>query len=298
MAKMSRATKDTIQTIAVIVVVILLVLIYVVYPLNRSKALWARPDIETYKPTPLLTNDPAAFLAEGILIDTFRVEADGLTNLACVRLRSAATPAQKPKGLVLLIPREHESRATLVDTAKQLVGAGFEVITYDQRGTGLSTGKYIGDGSLEASDLGALIGYLEIHSELSHPLIAVGFGLGADAALLAEGDEQRIDRVIGIDPSITSERMFQADIQKAGVIWFPFSQSTLWTWYKLRSGYTVTLRTIENIAAVHCHTILAVSPACAGTAELRRLAEVSPRELLVVKPILGFDLIAEITKQP
>ncbi|PWB76234.1 hypothetical protein C3F09_00730 [candidate division GN15 bacterium] len=289
MARLSRATKDTIQTIAVLVLVALLIVVYVIYPLNRTKALMARPDLSTFKSEPLPANDPSAFVAAGLTVDTFRVEADGLTKLACIRVIPKPEPAQQLHGLAILIHKEGLDRTSLVESAKALADSGLEVVLYDQRATGLSTGKYRSDGQLETSDLEALVGYLEIQGRLKHPLTVIGWGVGGDAAVSAENDESRINEVVAIDPYLTTERMVQLTLKKNNVMWFPFNQTIFWWWYKIRSGYAIDFRTEENLVPVKCRTIIGLPADRLSDPEVRKLIEISSKELLTVIPVEQVD---------
>ncbi len=289
MAWLSRTAKETIKTIAVLLLAAILIVVYVIYPLNRTKALMARSDINSFKAEPLPANDPSAFVAAGLAVDTFRVEADGLTKLACVRISPKTTPAQSLRGLAILVHREGLDRTSLVETARALADSGVEVVAYDQRASGLTTGKFRSDGQLEASDLEALIGYLEIQGRLKHPLTILGWGIGGDAALDAEIDESRINQVIAIDPYITSERMVRQLLKKNNAMWFPFNQTIFWWWYKIRSGYAIDYRTADGLVAVKCRTIIGLPSDQLGDPEVKKLTDISSKELLTVIPVEQVD---------
>ncbi len=80
MAKMSQNVKEIIQVVVFVVAVVGLILVFVTYPLTRTKAYLARPDIATFKEDSTRANDVSAFLELDAAIDTFRVDADGLTD--------------------------------------------------------------------------------------------------------------------------------------------------------------------------------------------------------------------------
>ena len=90
MAKMSQNVKEIIQVVVFVLVVAILIIVFVVYPLNRTKAFLARPDVDSFKPDPLPTNDISAFAEFRATVDTFRVDADGLTSLACAYMTPRA----------------------------------------------------------------------------------------------------------------------------------------------------------------------------------------------------------------
>ncbi len=291
MAWLSRTARETIKTILVLLLAAVLVAVYVIYPLNRTKALMARADVDSFKPEPLPANDPSAFLATGLAVDTFRVEADGLTKLACVRVNAKTDSGRAPYGLAVLVHQEGLDRTSLIESAQTLADSGVEVIVYDQRASGLSSGKYRSDGQLESADLEAVIGYLEIQGRLRHPLTVVGWGIGADAALWASVDEPRIDRVIAIEPNLTSECMVQQVLEKNNAMWFPFNKTIFWWWYKIRSGYAVAYRTEGNLAPVKCRTIIGLPSGRLGDAELRKLTDISSKELLTVALVEQVDIV-------
>lgn len=291
MALMSRATRETVQTIAVIVLVLLLTAVYVVYPLIKTKALMARPDIDSYKPDSIPLNDPTMFVEAGLAADTFRVEADGLTKLACIRIAPKPTNDSASLGLAVLIHCEGLDRSSLLNEAKALADAGTEVILYDQRASGLSGGKYRSDGQLEATDLEAVIGYLEIQGKLRHPLSVVGWGIGGDAAIWASSEESRINQVIAIDPNLTTDRMVQQILEKNNVIWLPLRQTVFWWWYKIRSGYAATDRTVDNMTAVNCRTVIGLSTDRLNSEEVSKLVSISSPELLTIAPVSDIDIV-------
>jgi pimeloyl-ACP methyl ester carboxylesterase len=294
MAKLSRATRETLKTIAVLLVILLIVIMYVIYPLNRTKAMMGRQDSKEYKLASLPPNDLSAFISAGLSIDSFRVEADGLTRLACVKINPRIDSGSQVRGMVVMIHREHEDRTSLIDQAKALSDSGFEVVLYDQRASGLTTDVYHGDGIIESTDLESLIEHLAIHQQLRLPLTVVGYGLGADAAIFAAADEKRIGKIIGIDPYLTSDRMLRLVKKQSNVLWFPFSDNILWWWYKIRSGYALTYRDVGNISKVSCPTVLIFSPERINDPEVKKIEELSSKELLVVKSVNDFNLVSQI----
>ncbi|NOY88627.1 MAG: hypothetical protein GXO93_04445, partial [FCB group bacterium] len=75
--KLSRQTKEIIQTVIFLLVIALLVFAYIIYPLNRTKHMLARKNIDSFSNDSLVLNDPTVFTDSGLVVDTFRVEADG-----------------------------------------------------------------------------------------------------------------------------------------------------------------------------------------------------------------------------
>jgi dienelactone hydrolase len=237
MARISKATRETTKTILVLIGVILLIICYVMYPLNRSKAFFARKDFDTFDAKVKLANDVTPLVAVGLTVDTFRVDADGLTSL-----NAFITPLPHARGTVVLTTWEQYDRVYFAPMVKELADSGFGVVLYDLRGSGGSSGKFASDGQLEMQDLEAIVSHLELHNQLAHPLIIAGYGPGADGALMAPSEEKRIDAVLAVDPVLTTDRLVNLRRAAHGSIWFPFWEPVIWWWYKIRSGYAIDFR--------------------------------------------------------
>jgi pimeloyl-ACP methyl ester carboxylesterase len=287
MARLSRATRETILTISVLVAAILVILVFVVYPLNRSKVFFGRQDIDKFDPKVKTANDPALFVQDGLVVDTVRIEADGLTNLAAVAILPSGSAATSPRGQVILPLSEEFDRTKAASVAKLLADSGFSVWAFDQRAVGFSTGKYHSDGQLESQDLEGLVSYLELHSKLHHPLVVVGYGLAGDAALFASAEEKRIDAVLAVNPNLTTEHQVAELRQQHSLIWFPFWKNVLWWWYKIRSGYAANFRTLDDLKPLAIRSIIAASQG--GSPELAKLKALTPPELLRITPVPGSD---------
>lgn len=285
--KLSRQTREIINIVIFFLVLGILLTFYVIYPLNRTKAALARPETElpddladSLGDTVIFANDPGPYLDAGLAVDTFRVESDGLTTLSCLYLAPDSTiPADSIRGTVLLIPPEWTDRTAMIPLASALHDSGFAVVTYDQRAMGGSTGEYHGEGRYEATDLEALLAWLEIRNRLAHPLTVVGAGLGAEAALLAAREEGRIDYVIAWYPYLTTTNWLDDLADRNGWLWFPFRRTVMWFWYELRSGYAAPYRDLDRITEVGCPTLL-VAQNIDDSEAIERLREVSPDHML------------------
>ncbi len=273
MAKLSPQRKETIKTISVIIILILLLITYVIYPLNNSDTLFSRADIETYNVDSLPSNEFGLYTNPKWLVDTFRVEPDGLTSLACLSITD--TTLDSIIGTVLLISSTDTTRITQLPLIEKLTQSSYTCITYDQRATGLSTGKYHGFGFLEASDLQELISSLEIHSQLVAPLYVIGEGLGADAALFCALDESRIKKVVAIDPYLTTDHIIETAKLKHNSNWFPFYNSVMYWWYDKNAGYAPPYRELENMQSVSCQTLLLTNNRDEATEMLMTLSDKS-----------------------
>jgi len=283
---MNQTVKEVLQIVVFLAVVGLLLAAFLILPLNRTKTALARPDIDEFNPDSLPANDPTLFVEAGLTVDTFRIDADGLTNLACLIVHPAAVDSllPAPRGSAILLHDEREDRGALLPLVKRLADSGFLVCVYDQRATGLSGGTYHGDGQLEATDLAEVMAYLAVRDEIVHPMVLVGFGVGADAVLLRSREETRVDGVVAVDPYLTTDRWLDLIMAEHGMFWLPFSHYMFTFWYEMRSNYTIEGRTEDDLQGVIHPTLLLVSQEYLDDPEIRLLAERSGEELIHVAP--------------
>lgn len=237
MPRVSKQVKEIIKTCVVVLALALLVFFYWIYPLNRAKAMWGRTDLDSYQPDSLLArpNDPTAFAVDRVAIDTFRVEADGSTVLAALRIFPSGITAAR--GTIILVHTEKSDRSSTTNLARQLIDSGFVVIVYDQRASGLSSGKYHSDGRMEGTDLETVVAHLGLHDQLVAPVIVVGWNSGADAALLSQSDEKRISAVLAIEPYLSTTAFIESYQEQFASWKFPFWRTLLWFWLNARSSY-------------------------------------------------------------
>ncbi len=249
---MSETTKEILQIVIFLVVVGILSFMLVCYPMNRTKAITGRIDIDEFNVDSLAVNNSTLFVEAEIPADTFTVETDGITKIAGLYIPAIvdsieADSTKINRGTAILLHDERADRSSLIELSKTLHESGFAVIAYDQRASGYSTGKYHGDGQLEALDLIELIAYLDLRGKISHPVTTIGFSIGADAVLIAAIDETRIDRVIAVKPYITTNRMVNMYRAEHDSYWLPFYNSLFFWWYGIRSGYAMDYREVEQI---------------------------------------------------
>jgi pimeloyl-ACP methyl ester carboxylesterase len=283
--KISRQTREIINMVIFVLVVALLFVTYVLYPLNRTKAVLGRDDVDNYYEDSLEINDPSAWIDSGLMADSFTVEADGLTTLACLYVPPDSTVHDSIRGTVFLLHDDNGNRDSMLPLARMMSEAGYSVVSYDQRAAGRSTGRYHGEGQYEATDLEEVIRYLDLRQRIHHPLTIVGFGLGGEAALLNAREDARIDKVMAINPYLTSERMLSMLKARHDTYWFPLYYTMMWWWYGIRSGYAAPYREIEAVEAVACRTLLLVADDVSQDPEVVLLRELSTAEMLTVETL-------------
>ncbi len=278
--KLSRQAKEIIQIVVFLVVVGTLVFFYAIYPLTRTKAAMGRPDIENYVEDSLVTNDPALFAEAGLPFDTFRVDADGLTNLACMYIEAQPDTGASPRGTVCLLHDDGETRDSMLTLSQLFHDSGYAVIAYDQRASGRSTGRYRGEGAYEAADLEEVIRYLDLREKIPHPFIVIGYATGGDAAILAAQEEERIDGVAAVKPYLTTNRWLDKLKAQHDMLWFPFFRTMMWWWYDIRSSYAAPYREIDDIEPVASPTLVFLPEDSYQDPEIEKLQEISGSDLL------------------
>jgi len=274
--KLSQTTKEILQIVVFLVVVGILLTAFVIYPLGETKDQFARPDIEAYvNEDTVIVNDPASWTSAGFAVDTFKLEVDLYHMLACLRLEpDSAVPVT---GTAILVPHEDYGRDSLQGLAQALLASGKHVIVYDQRSTGLTTGSYRGMGVLESTDLAQLVSHSGIHEWIKPPLTVIGYGLGADAAILAAAEDQRIEQVIAVEPYLSTERLLDVYKEKHESYWIPMYRTVMFWWYKMRSSNAPEYRDVESLEPVVCETWLFTA---ATNDHVEKLKEISPQDLL------------------
>lgn len=283
MARMNPIVKESIQIAIFLIVVGSLIYFSWIYPLNLVSDFSERPEADQISLDSLPPNDPAAFIEAGLAApDTFRIPADGLTSLAGVYLPAQIDSGQTPRGTVILLHDLHSDRRSMIPVGLRLNAEGYSAVFLDQRASGFSSGKFHGDGQIEATDLIEAISWLDLRTRVSHPLIVVGVGLGAETALLASAEDDRINRVIAVRPYLTSKRMQALQIAEQDLLWFPFQRTILWWWYNTSSGYAIPLREIDQIKPVKVVTLVMMPIDQTEIDEVKRLAELSGEKLTVI----------------
>ncbi|MEM8706067.1 MAG: alpha/beta hydrolase [Actinomycetota bacterium] len=140
---------------------------------------------------------------EPVAVDTIRFEAEPGVTLEGDRL----TPADAVGQAVVCHPHPlyggSRQDAVVGTVCRTLVGAGWDVLRFDFRGTGGSSGSH-GGGPGEQHDLAAAIDLMAGDG----PLVVAGYSFGADVALSV--DDPRITRWITVAPVLSVFTEFAA----------------------------------------------------------------------------------------
>ncbi|MEW5924153.1 MAG: alpha/beta hydrolase [Candidatus Zixiibacteriota bacterium] len=281
---MSKKTKETVQTTVVLVLIVLFIAFYIIYPLITVRKMTSRPESGRFRdPEFTLENNPAAFIEKGLPADTFAVSTDDNIRLAAVYFRPDSTLFSTPLATVILIHDIGQDRTSMIPYIRPFLDSGLAVVVYDQRACGLSGGRFHTPGRYEAEDLNQLIIKLKFDGKISRPLIAVGFGSGADAAMLASEEEMRLNRIIAIDPNLTPNRWLTNLKNRRGTLYIPLYRMVYYWWYKKLSGFPYDRFGSGGIQPLTVQTELIMSDKDLAIDEVSRLKEISG-DLLITAP--------------
>lgn len=130
--------------------------------------------------------------------------------------RTAATR----RGTVVFLHGRNHNREDAIPIAVRLVPSGYDVLAYDSRAHGESTGKYSTFGYFEKHDLSRAIDYLG-----GIDVVVMGVSLGAAVALQAAAEDSRIAGVIAISSFTTLQQIVREQIP--GIVPTPWVRGTL-----------------------------------------------------------------------
>lgn len=116
-----------------------------------------------------------------------------------LELKGWYVPGEKDTKCVILAPGKGGNRWNVLNYAPFLVKAGYNVLLFDPRSTGLSGGDRYGFGYFESQDLQYAVTFLMNEKRISDFGI-LGRSAGATSGLLAGLEDSRIDAVVADSP--------------------------------------------------------------------------------------------------
>lgn len=99
------------------------------------------------------------------------------------------------RGTVILLHGVGGSRGVFLSRCAFLHDAGFDLLLYDQRGTGESDGRQITVGAREVDDVGVAIDHV-LRERGRGPIVLFGHSLGAATAVMAGAEDERVGAVV------------------------------------------------------------------------------------------------------
>ena len=282
---MSKKTREIIQTSSVLLLIVLFVAFYIIYPLITVRKMTSRPEADKFKdPEFALKNNDSLFIENGFVPDTFDVATVDNIRLAAAYFRPDSAHFDSLRATAIIIHDIHNDRNSMLPYIQPLLDSGIGVVLYDQRACGLSGGKYHTPGIFEAEDLNQVIVNLKYHDRIIRPLIAVGFGVGADAAMLASEEEMRLDHIIAIDPNLTPNRWITKAKDDWGAFTIPLYKMVYYWWYKKLTGFPYDRYGVDGIQPLNAKTLIIMSEQNSAEDEMERLKEISGDYLTTAAP--------------
>ena len=123
-------------------------------------------------------------------VDELSLEGEGV-SLRAWWFRSQGRPR---RGTVVYLHGIADSRGSGIPIADRFVPKGFDVIAYDSRAHGDSTGEACTYGYYEKRDLSRVLDKIE-----GRPIVLFGTSLGAAVALQAAAEDERVAAVIAVE---------------------------------------------------------------------------------------------------
>lgn len=273
---MSKKIREIVQTSTVLLLIVLFVAFYIIYPLITVRKMTSRPEADKFKdPEFVLKNNDSLFIENGFVPDTFDVATVDNIRLAAAYFRPDSAHFDSLRATAIIIHDIHNDRNSMLPYIQPLLDSGIGVVLYDQRACGLSGGKYHTPGIFEAEDLNQVIVNLKYHDRIIRPLIAVGFGVGADAAMLASEEEMRLDHIIAIDPNLTPNRWITKAKDDWGAFTIPLYKMVYYWWYKKLTGFPYDRYGVDGIQPLNAKTLIIMSEQNSAEDEMERLKEIS-----------------------
>jgi pimeloyl-ACP methyl ester carboxylesterase len=133
-------------------------------------------------------------------LESLKIKYENILVTTEDRLKLSAWYIPNKKKTPLLLLHGHgANRMSFMKQVSYLYEAGYPLVLFDFRGSGLASGKYVSMGVHEAKDIKAMIDYLQKQHHFNHFGI-LSNSMGANAALLAAAKDKRITAVICDSP--------------------------------------------------------------------------------------------------
>jgi alpha-beta hydrolase superfamily lysophospholipase len=141
------------------------------------------------------------------------------------------------RGTVVFLHGRNQNREASLQVASTLVERGYDVLAYDSRAHGESTGTYSTFGYYEKRDLSRAIDYLG-----ADEVLVMGVSLGGAVALQAAAEDPRISGVIAISSFTSMQQIVRDQI--------PWVVPTAWVRGTVRNAGEVAHVRVEDVDTV------------------------------------------------
>ena len=199
-------------------------------------------------------------------------------------------PAGEPdRPSVILMDGYGQSRASLLPQASYLHAAGYNVLLFDFRGTGASSGSFT-FGIKEPLDVRGAVDYLLEQPGVAQDGVAVqGISLGASIAILAAAEDARIRAVVAESAFTSLHAMIKQDFTRYSHLpRVPFASLAV-AWMQWRTGGSVAdVNPLRAVTRLDDRPLLLISDSRdeivpTGSAERLFSAAAEPKELWTVE---------------
>lgn len=133
-------------------------------------------------------------------LESLKIKYENISVATVDQLRLSAWYIPNKKNTPLLLLHGHgANRMAFMKQVSYLYEAGYPLLLFDFRGSGLAPGKYVSMGVHETKDIEAMINFLEKQYRFKHFGI-LSNSMGANAALLTAAKDKRIVAVVCDSP--------------------------------------------------------------------------------------------------
>ena len=121
-------------------------------------------------------------------------------NVAASSQSGVGSSIVEPKGTILILHGYRDSKECMMHWALYLAQKGYRCVLADFRGHGRSSGKWIGFGAFEVSDLRQVLDALEAKKLLAGKLGVIGVSYGGSVGLMLASQDIRVASVVALEP--------------------------------------------------------------------------------------------------
>lgn len=185
----------------------------------------------------------------------FPAAVDGVT------IRGWWVPAAGSDRTVVFLHGKDNNRSSgpALEVARALNAAGYNALLFDFRGCGYSDGERYSLGYFEVRDVSGAIDYLAArHPEAAERVAVIGFSMGAATALLATGQDRRIQAAITDSAYADVIDLLEREIPRQSRLPSLITWPVVWMGQILQ-GYDISsIRPIETLAALDGRSVFLI----------------------------------------